>query len=183
VEKFEVGNAVNLSALKPQSFDAVFSCGPFYHLVDQKDRVSAAREAIRVCKAGGMLIIGFIPRFSGLAGLLNRAAQTPEQVSGKVFEKAAKEGVFHNASSSGFQEGYYPTVREHKKFWKEMGLSNIEVISTRSFMHQNERHLLKIRENDKPLFECIIEAHRSFAKVEGFIEAGGHALLVGKVRD
>ncbi len=180
VADFLVGNATDLSPLSSDHYDAVLSCGPFYHLVSEKDRIAAAKEAMRVVKPGGTLLIGFIPKFSGLAGLIGRAARTPGQVTSEVFRRAVKDGVFHNASEKGFQEGYYPTLAETKAFWAKMGLSDIYVVSTRTFMHQNEGHLLKIQEEDPALFEAIIEASREVATNEAFIEAGGHALLVGK---
>ncbi|MCB0629420.1 MAG: class I SAM-dependent methyltransferase [Saprospiraceae bacterium] len=180
VEGFHVANATDLDMFNSNRFDAVFCCGPFYHIVEAKSRIAAAREAIRVCKPDGVLIIGFIPRFSGLAGLLFRAANRDDQVNSAVFKRLAEEGVFHNAGSEGFQEGYYPKVEEMELFWGDQGLSGIEVFSTRSFMHQNEQHLISIRDKDPELFEAIINAHRRVATLPAFIEAGGHALLVGK---
>lgn len=180
VEGFYTGNATKLTEIESDSVDAVFCCGPFYHIVEENSRVAAAKEAMRVCRPQGVLIIGFIPRFSGLAGLLFRAANTRGQVDSQVFRLASEAGIFHNASPEGFQEGYYPTVEETKAFWLKMGLTDIKVFSTRSFIHQNEEHLLKIRDNDPELFQTIIEAHREVAGSEAFIEAGGHAVLIGK---
>ena len=176
---FYVGNATELSVLDDEAYDAVFCCGPFYHLIAATDRAAAAREAIRVCKPGGVIMIGFIPRFSGLAGLLGRAARTEGQVEAAVFQRAFTEGVFQNAGPAGFQEGYYPTVTEMRSFWTEAGLADIEIFSTRSFIHQNEGHLLSIRERDPALYQTVIKAHREFAWTDAFIEAGGHAVLVG----
>ncbi len=99
------------------------------------------------------------------------------------FREVSEKGTFHNAQPQGFQEGYYPTVTEAKAFWKEMGLIDIEIISTRTFMHQNESHILHIKHRDPALFEAILEAHRIYAKREAFVEAGGHALVVGKRPD
>ena len=71
---------------------------------------------------------------------------------------------------------------ETRTFWSNTGLTNMKVISTRSFLHQNEKHLLTIREKDPELFQTIIAAHRKFVESDAFIEAGGHALLIGKKR-
>ena len=182
IKGFFVANATDLSAMKTASYDAVLCCGPFYHLVQEEDRIAAAKEAMRVCKPDGVLMIGFIPRFSGLAGLLSRAVRSPKQVPDTVFRQAAEEGIFHNASSEGFQEGYYPLVAETTSFWSEMGLTQVEVISTRTFLHQQEPQMMSLLESDPELFETILEASRSYARSEAFIEAGGHAILVGKKR-
>ncbi len=60
--------------LASDQFDAVFCCGPFYHLVSEQDRLAAGREIMRVCKRNGVILIGIIPRFSGLSGIIYKAA-------------------------------------------------------------------------------------------------------------
>ena len=180
IGNFHVGNATNLRVFPDCVFDAVFACGPFYHLVEAADRRAAALETMRVCKPGGTIMAGFIPRFSGLAGLLGRAARTKGQVNAAVFQDVVDIGVFQNAGASGFQEGYYPTVTEARALWNQAGLEEIKVFSTRSFVHQNEDNLLAIRRSDPILFNAVIQAHRKLASSDPFIEAGGHALLIGK---
>ena len=180
VTEFKVANAVHLFGFNDNSFDAVFCNGPFYHLVNEEDRRKAASEVVRVCKPGGKVFIGFIPRFSGLAGLIDRAVRLPDQVSSQNFAKTAAEGVFTNNSSYGFQEGYYWRTSEIVSFWKEFGLKQVKLRSTRTFMHQNEDQMMAIHKSNPSLYQKIIECHRSFSADENFIAAGGHALLIGE---
>ena len=179
VDGYHVGNALDLSRFPDQSFDSIFCCGPFYHLIDPADRKQCADELVRVCRRGGLIIIGFIPRFTAMAGLISRAVHNPHQVSDSTFQKVARSGIFRNETHTGFQEGYYPLVSEFKDFWISAGLQNIEMYSTRSFIFQNEKSFAKIQVSDPALYQMIIDAHRRFQSDEGFIEAGGHALLVG----
>lgn len=176
---YHVGNAIDLSRFPDRSFDAIFCCGPFYHLLDPGDRNKCANELLRVCRRGGLIIIGFIPRFSAMAGLMSRAVNNPDQVSSSTFQEVAESGTFRNENRTGFQEGYYPLVSEFREFWTAAGLQDVEMYSTRSFIFQNEKSLAKIKAMDPTLFQNIIEAHRKFQSDERFIEAGGHALLVG----
>lgn len=182
VDGCHVGNAVDLCMFPDHSFDAVFCCGPFYHLLHPESRKKCAAEILRVCCPGGLIFVGFIPRFSAMAGLISRAHNNPDQVSPPTFQEVANNGTFRNESFHGFQEGYYPFVSEFKDFWTSAGLQNIEMYSTRSFIFQNEKAFARIQGSNPALYQMIIDAHRRFQSDESFIEAGGHALLVGNSR-
>ncbi len=54
------GNALDLSAWANDQFDAVLCLGPLYHLHAPEDRQQAIREALRVCKPGGVALFAFI---------------------------------------------------------------------------------------------------------------------------
>ena len=54
------GNALDLSRYADKSFDAVFLCGPLYHLQSDKDKLQCIHEAKRVCKDGGKMFFAFI---------------------------------------------------------------------------------------------------------------------------
>lgn len=135
---------------------------------------------MRVCNPGGTILVGFIPRFTGLAGLISRTFQKPAQVNQQSFQLMSETGIFINKANEGFQEGYFPTVDSFKDFWNGMGLLDIEIFSTRSFIHQNEKSVIAIKERDPELFKTIIDTHRKFCRQEPYIEAGGHAILTGK---
>ena len=53
-------NALDLSQFKDNTFDMVLSLGPMYHLYTKKDDLKAIKEAIRVCKKGGVMFFAYI---------------------------------------------------------------------------------------------------------------------------
>lgn len=53
------GNAMELSALADDTFDAVLLLGPLYHLYTEEDQLAALREARRVLKADGTLFAAY----------------------------------------------------------------------------------------------------------------------------
>ena len=53
-------DAVGLSAFADDSFDAVLSLGPMYHLYDPQDQQKAIDEAIRVTRPGGVILTAFL---------------------------------------------------------------------------------------------------------------------------
>ena len=58
------GDAADLSRFQDNSFDAVLSLGPMYHLYEADEVGRAIDEAIRVTKPGGVLMFAFISVFA-----------------------------------------------------------------------------------------------------------------------
>jgi hypothetical protein len=158
----------------------VVALGPFYHLTDNGDRRSAAMEIARVLRPVGLLIAAFMPRLSGLAGLVSRAVDSPDQVRAETLERIETHGEFHNASGGGFQEGYFPEPDEIVRLFESCGLQTIRVISTRSFAAGQEQQLLQIRDRAPELFAQFMRLIRHTQSARGAVALGGHALLIAK---
>lgn len=57
--KAYLGNAIDLSRFKDNSFEMVLLLGPMYHLISFEDKVQALKEAKRVLKENGKIIISY----------------------------------------------------------------------------------------------------------------------------
>ena len=57
--KVILGNAINLNKIKDKSYDLVLLFGPLYHLISQDEKVKALKEAKRVLKDDGILMISY----------------------------------------------------------------------------------------------------------------------------
>lgn len=108
----ELGDARDLTQIADASFDAVIAFGPFYHLTDPGDRARAIHEIARVLRPGGVAYILYVPRLSGLRGLIVRAESRPDQVDVEALRRCARDGVFLNRSSDGFPAAWYPMREE-----------------------------------------------------------------------
>ncbi len=53
------GNAVNLSALKDNTFDLTLLLGPMYHLYSKEEKLFALSEAVRVTKPNGYILAAY----------------------------------------------------------------------------------------------------------------------------
>ena len=54
------GDALDLSRFEDSSFDLTLVFGPLYHLYNPDDQNTALREAVRVTKPGGMIMVAFL---------------------------------------------------------------------------------------------------------------------------
>ena len=53
------GNALDLKMLPDNSFDITMLLGPMYHLYTIEDKVKALKEAVRVTKPGGYILVAY----------------------------------------------------------------------------------------------------------------------------
>lgn len=53
------GNALNLSRFEADQFDMVLVFGPMYHLYTKEDKVKALKEAKRVVKPSGIILVAY----------------------------------------------------------------------------------------------------------------------------
>lgn len=53
------GNALDLSFLAENCFDCTLLLGPMYHLIAEEERMQALREAIRITKPGGYILVSY----------------------------------------------------------------------------------------------------------------------------
>ncbi len=55
----EQGNALDLSRYADNTFDLTLMLGPMYHLYNEEDKLLALKEAVRVTKQGGILMVAY----------------------------------------------------------------------------------------------------------------------------
>jgi SAM-dependent methyltransferase len=177
VESVDEVNAEDLGRYVDGSFDAVLAFGPFYHLVSEAERLRAAREIGRVLRPAGVAILAIMPRASGVAGLIERAAARPDQVSAETLRIAASTGVFRNATAGGFQEGYYPRPGEIEALLGVAGLAVQKTISLRSVAYRLEDGLSKLSPSVRYEAENVMDSMSSLPEV---IASGGHALVIAR---
>jgi len=117
-------NALDLSSLPENEFDAVLLMGPLYHLQEEKDRRKAVEQAMRILKPGCLLFAAYITRF---APFRDYSANLPEDVI------AEKEGWLQMLEDGrNFGEGFPGAFFEHPTrilpFMEICGLQTLQMV-------------------------------------------------------
>lgn len=178
ISSIGTGDIRDLSRFPAESFDAGLALGPFYHLIDTEDRSVAARELFRVLRPGAEAFVSVIPRLSGLAGLIQRSAQYPEQVPASALRHAKETGVFINPTDRGFQNGYYPEIPEIEELFASAGFEQLDFLSVRSLAFGAETQLQTISEWSPSAAASFGELIESSCRNRAVIALCGHAILV-----
>jgi ubiquinone/menaquinone biosynthesis C-methylase UbiE len=123
----EVGDARSLSQ-EDENVDAVLLLGPLYHLTLRDDRIRALREAWRVVRPGGVVVVAAISRFaSTIDGLLRGFLLDPEFEA--IVERDVREGQHRNPTEQPewFTTAYFHLPEELRSEAKEAGFA-VEVL-------------------------------------------------------
>lgn len=152
-----VGSATDLSAFDDASFDGILALGPFYHLTTSAERIKAANECFRLLRPGGTLLAAFIPKISGVADLVERAAKAPAQVDARTYSTAASDGIYTNPSSGGFQSGCFTTPNEAGQLFSSAGFQLTRAVSIRSILYGRESAFRETARNEPALAKAIQE--------------------------
>jgi ubiquinone/menaquinone biosynthesis C-methylase UbiE len=174
------GTACDLFFLDDNSFDAVVAFGPFYHLIDDKDRRQAASEIARVLRPRGKAFVQFLPPMSGFIRLLKRAAEDPPAVSPEALQRAVDESIYQNPTDRGYQEGYYSEPDKMDELFADAGLTPVDMLSVMSIATDHEEELFEIRRRDPNLYEHFLALLEKTSRRPDVISFGKLALWIGR---
>jgi ubiquinone/menaquinone biosynthesis C-methylase UbiE len=159
--------------------DAVLVMGPLYHLPEEEDRMSALREALRVVKPGGTVIVAAISRYaSALDGLIRRLALDP--AFKQIRDRDLIDGQHRNIGES---REYFTTAFLHRPedLVAEMHRAGLTAVSVRGvegpgWMLQD----FDDRWEDEALRADMLEMARKLECEPSIVGASAHLLGVGR---
>lgn len=161
------GNALDLSRFPDDSFDITLLLGPMYHLYCFEDKCRALREAGRVTRAGGRILVAYCMNEYGvlLYGFRDGHA-------GECLEDGRLSEEFHCVS--GEKEIYdYVRLEDIDRLNGAVGLRRVKIISPdgpANYMRQT------LNAMDEESFEIFVRYHLSVCERQDLIGAGAHTL-------
>ena len=171
-----VGDARALD-LEDRSADVALVLGPLYHLQETDDRRKALSEVRRVLRAGGLLTVAAISRWSPiLGGLKHGLLEHPEHL--KAVRQAAKTGRFGPTAMSRFTRAYLHRPEELREEVRSAGFEVIDLVGLEGvgFAFSDFAQ----RWSDLAKREALIEAARLVEDVPELSGLSPHMLLVGR---
>lgn len=161
------GNALDLSSYPKETFDMTLLLGPMYHLYEEKEKKQALREAIRVTKTGGVILVAYCMNEATVLQFCFGKNQLRE-----CLEKNMITDDFHCISTP---KDLFELVRSEdiKELTKDLGVERIKLIATDGATNYMREI---IDEMDEELFEYYIKYHLTICERQDLIGATHHSL-------
>ena len=161
------GNALDLSRFADHSFDLTLVFGPMYHLYTYEDKLQVLKEAKRVTKVGGVILVAYLMNeYSILTYGFKQNHILECLANGKINEE------FHTMSTP---EDLYAYVRieDINQLAKVAKLERIKLISAdgpANYMRST------LHEMDEKTFETFVKYHLSTCERPELLGAAAHTV-------
>ena len=180
VEDIVEADACDLSLWADDSFDAVLSLGPFYHLPDAEDRHRAAVELGRVLRPGGTAFVSLMPRYAFLRRTLAISDERYHLVQPDFVTRLLEDGIFINDIPGRFTKGYGVLPEEVAPFFEQYGFTMLALLAAEGIVINIQRALLELAEGDPVAYEVALEVVIRTAGDPSILGMAAHLLYVGR---
>lgn len=181
IEEIVEADARDLSRWDDDSFDAVLSLGPFYHLPNVEERNCAAAELCRVLRPEGLAYIALMPRYTFLRRTLAIPDERNHLVQEHFVARLLEDGVFINDIPGRFTHGYGVRPQEVEPFFQHFGFRTLTLLATESIVPDIQRVLIELAEDDPAIYEAAFELVFSVASDPCILGMAMHLLYVGRL--
>lgn len=167
-----LGNALDLSMFEDNRFDLVLNLGPLYHLPDEKDRIKAIKESMRVLKKGGHAFFAYIN--NDMVFITEALKYTP------AFLLGDEKRFYDKESFKVVDEPFTVLSTDHvKAMFTSLGLEAIRHVATDGFA---ELLRTEIDGLTPEKFDAWFNFHRYLREKPEFLGASHHLLYVTEKR-
>lgn len=169
--KAYLGNAIDLSRFKDNSFDVILMLGPMYHLINKEDKLKALNEAKRVLTDKGIIYIAYCMNDYSVINYLFK--------ENKIIEYINKNQVTTDFKTISKEENLYSYLRieDINELNEIVGLNRIKIIAQDGPTDYIRNIINKM---DEETFKLYIEYHLSTCERLDLIGASSHTLDIVK---
>ncbi|MBQ3665776.1 MAG: methyltransferase domain-containing protein [Lachnospiraceae bacterium] len=166
------GNALKLSRFEDESFDMALLFGPMYHLCRFEDKVKALKEAVRVTKTGGVILVAYV---------MNEYSIITYGFKENQILKAIEEGkVTSDFRVNPSQEDLYDYVRLEEINALNHAVANVERIKIISADGPADYLRPVLNKMDEETYHRFIEYHLATCERMELIGAAAHTVDILK---
>ncbi len=158
--------------------DAALLFGPLYHLTERADRVQALREAYRILKPGGQVLVATISRFASFMDGFKSKFILDDQFA-EIVKETLVSGQHRNPTRfpGYFTTAYFHTPEEVPAEIEDAGFTWKTSLAVESVAWMDTDFDSKW--NDPVLRERILGLLRMIETQETFIGASSHIITIG----
>ena len=180
VEEVVEADARDLTHWADNSFDAVLSLGPFYHLPNPNDRNRAAAELHRVLRVEGTAFVALMPRYAFLRRTLEISDERRHLAQPDFIERVLNEGVFINDVPGRFTDAYGVLPEEVSPFFERHGFTTLALLATEGIAVNNQRALSELATTDPTAYQAALNVIIRTASDPSILGMANHLLYVGR---
>ncbi len=180
IEEVVEADARDLSHWADDSFDAVMSLGPFYHLPDSDDRNRAAAELRRVLRVGGTVFVALMPRYAFLRRTLDIPDERHHLAQPDFIERVLQEGVFINDVPGRFTNGYGVLLEDVTPFFEQHGFTTLALLSAEGIAVNSQCALSELSTSDPAAYQAALDMIIRTAGDPSILGMATHLLYVGR---
>lgn len=165
--KAYLGNAIDLSRFKDNSFDVILVLGPMYHLINKEDKVKALKEAKRVLNKNGIIFIAYCMNDYSIINYLFK--------ENKMIEYLNKNQVTSDFKTISKEENLYSYLRieDINELNELVNLKRIKIIAQDGPTDYIRNIINKM---DEETFKIYIDYHLKTCERLDLIGASSHTL-------
>lgn len=169
--KSHLGNALDLSFLKENTYDAILLFGPIYHLKKRSEQLKAIEEAKRLLKPNGLLFISYcMNEYAIITHGFKDGNILPAIASGKVDEN------FH-ILEKGNELYDYVRLEDINFIQEKSNLKRLKLVSSDGASSYIKDTLNKM---DQSTFEVFLNYHLKTCERQELLGASTHILDILK---
>ncbi|MCE2494674.1 MAG: class I SAM-dependent methyltransferase [Alphaproteobacteria bacterium] len=180
VEEVVEADARDLSHWADNSFDAVLSLGPFYHLPDPIDRMRAVSELRRVLRDGGPAFVALIPRYAFLRRTLAMPDERRHLAQPDFIKRLLEDGVFINDIPGRFTEGYGALPDEVSPFFEQHGFTTLALLAAEGIAANSQAALSELATSDPSTYQAARDLIMRTSSDPSILGMATHLLYVGR---
>lgn len=166
-----LGNAKDLSMIDDNTYDLTLLFGPMYHLITEEEKLQALKEAKRITKKDGIIMIAYC--------MNDYAIITHGFIDNCIKEALNKKEINESFHVTPKKTDLYSrlTLEEINNLNKKANLKRIKIISPDGPANYIRKELNKM---DDETYDFFIKYHLSTCERLDLIGAGAHTLDITK---
>ncbi len=180
VESVTVADARDLSRWPDDSFDAVLSLGPFYHLPEPSDRKSAAAEMVRVLKSQAPAFVALMPRYALLRRTIAIADERRHLRQPEWLARLMRDGRFDNDVAGRFDYAFGVRPEDVIPFFAEFGLVSQRLLAAESVSVGLQGSIADLAGTDPAAYAAALAVMIEAASDPAIHGLSNHLLYVGR---
>lgn len=166
-----LGNALDLSMIKDNTYDIVLLFGPMYHLKKRSDQIKALAEAKRVTKEEGIILVSYC--------MNDYAIITHGFIEDNIKENIKNQQINKNFKilENGNPLYDYVRIEDINEINKTTKLKRIQIVSSDGMTNYIRGTINKM---DEETFELYLKYHLSTCERKDFLGVSTHLLDILK---